>query len=69
MNPQPVALTGLEPGPSPLREVSAMPVPETEADYPEFIALMEGQWEAQDTQNAQLADAVLGFLTEGKRPE
>ena len=69
LNPRPVALTGLAPGPSPLREAAAMqpmPAPGPGGAFAEFLALMEGQWEARDTHNAELADACLAFLTNEK---
>ena len=63
-NTQPEELRGLSPGASPLIEVAAMPVPAPGGEgFAEFIAQMEGQWEARDTYNAEQADAVLAFLT------
>ena len=70
VNPRPRALTGLQPGPSPLRSADAMvPTPPagTGGAFAEFLALMEGQWEARDTHNAELADACIAFLTNEKR--
>jgi len=72
LNPRPVALAGLEPGPSPLREAAAMepmPAPGPGSAFAEFLALMEGQWEARDTHNAEQADACIAFLTNEKRPQ
>ena len=70
LNPRPVALTGLQPGPSPLQredEMGPMPAPGLRDAYLAFLALLEGQWEARDTHNAELADACLAFLTNEKR--
>ena len=64
INPNPVALHGLSPGRSPIREASAMvPRKHGDADFHEFLSLMEGQWEARDTANAQRAHACVAFLT------
>ena len=72
INPNPIVLTGLQPGPSPLRPAAAMepvPAPGPGAEFAEFISLMEAQWEARDTYNAELADAVVCFLTNEARPQ
>lgn len=63
-NPSPVDLIGLSPGASPICEASAM-VPRQfgDDDFNEFLSLMEGQWEARDTANAQQAHACVAFLT------
>jgi len=64
INPKPVALRGLSPGRSPICDASAMvPRQHGDADFHEFLSLMEGQWEARDTANAQLAHACVAFLT------
>ena len=67
----PLDLTGLEPGPAPLNppnmDAASMPVPEPGApEFMEFLAMMEGQWEARDTMDAEEADAVIAFLSTGK---
>ena len=67
LNPTPVQIIGfqgLQPGASPLRHAEEMALPPT--DTFEFLALMEGQWEARDTHNAELADACVAFLSAGK---
>jgi len=64
LNPNPVALQGLSPGKSPIRPASSMvPRQYGDADFHEFLSVMEGQWEARDTANAQRAHACLAFLT------
>ena len=68
LNPTPVQIVGfqgLEPGASPLRDAEEMALPPS-TPFPEFIALMEGQWEARDTHNTELADACIAFLSAGK---
>lgn len=65
-NPFPMELCGLTPGWSPLVDEGKMPerVPELgEPELDAFLALMEGQWEARDTCNAEQADACLAFLS------
>ena len=45
INPNPVALQGLSPGRSPIREASAMvPRQNGDTDFHEFLSLMEGPW-------------------------
>eukprot|EP00286_Rhodomonas_abbreviata_P017894 CAMPEP_0181325830 /NCGR_PEP_ID=MMETSP1101-20121128/21151_1 /TAXON_ID=46948 /ORGANISM="Rhodomonas abbreviata, Strain Caron Lab Isolate" /LENGTH=279 /DNA_ID=CAMNT_0023434197 /DNA_START=25 /DNA_END=861 /DNA_ORIENTATION=- len=66
MNPKPMKLEdfdGLQEGPSPLQNAEKMSLPEAGSNFGEFLSLMEGQWEARDTWNAEHADAVIAFLT------
>lgn len=69
-NPRPVELQGLSPGWSPLQAAEMMTMPSSTSDphFGAFLALMEGQWEARDTYNAQLSDACIAFLGMHKNP-
>eukprot|EP00961_Rhodomonas_salina_P063920 859052-Rhodomonas_salina.1 len=40
-----------------------MSLPQADTEFGPFLALMEGQWEARDTINAELAGALVAFLT------
>jgi len=56
---------GLTPGASPLcatEHIGSIPNP-SDSSFREFLSIMEGQWEARDTHNAESADACLAFLT------
>ena len=60
INPKPVALRGLSPGRSPICDASAMvPRQHGDADFHEFLSLMEGQWAMWKTAGQRLRQFAL----------
>jgi len=68
-NPKPIIpveqIKSLKAGPSDIKRAELISVQQYNHDSPQpflkFLAIMEAQWEGRDTQNASIADAVVGF--------